>query len=206
MTLTILFWCLLLVLFYTYVGYGLLLWCLVKLKKILFPGKVAEFKDDYEPDVCLFVTAFNESDYIGQKVSNAFELDYPKDKIQYLWITDGSDDGTPEMLKQYENLEVYHQAERRGKMHAMNRGMKFVKVPIVIFSDSNTILGKQSIREIVRQFSNPKIGCVAGDSATGAGCAEIMPATADSDRRPRCRYWVSGWSFTCYRRHCIRPK
>jgi len=178
MILTFLFWFLLIVLFYTYAGYALVLWSLVKLKKIMFPNKVLQFNTDYEPEVCLFVTAFNEKDYISQKVENSFSLDYPKEKIQYLWVTDGSDDGTPDLLKKYKNLEVHHQPERRGKMHAMNRGMKFVKAPIVIFSDSNTVLGNDSIREIVAKFSNEKVGCIAGEkrivehgteAAAGAG-------------------------------------
>ncbi len=178
MILTTLFWGLLLILVYTYVGYGIILWLLVKLKKLFFNKSILSFSSDYEPDVCLFVTAFNEKDYIRQKVENSFQLDYPKDKIQYLWITDGSDDGTPDVLQQYNELEIHHQPERRGKMHAMNRGMKFVKAPIVIFSDSNTILGKDSIREIVAKFSNPEVGCIAGEkrivehkaeAAAGAG-------------------------------------
>jgi cellulose synthase/poly-beta-1,6-N-acetylglucosamine synthase-like glycosyltransferase len=90
-------------------------------------------------------------------------LDYPKNKVQYIWVTDGSDDGTPDLLSQYDGLEVYHQPERRGKMHAMNRGMQFVKAPIVIFSDTNTILNQACITEIVACFSNPAIGCVAGE-------------------------------------------
>jgi len=175
---TILFWILLFILFYTFVGYSLVLFILLKLKKLLFPNRFLKTDKTYEPDVCLFVTAFNEKDYVRQKVENSFSLDYPKEKIQYVWVTDGSDDGTPDLLKKYENLEVYHLNERRGKMHAMNRGVKFVKAPIIIFSDTNTILGNQSIREIVAQFSNKKTGCVAGekrivekeaDAAAGAG-------------------------------------
>jgi cellulose synthase/poly-beta-1,6-N-acetylglucosamine synthase-like glycosyltransferase len=63
-------------------------------------------------------------------------------------------------------------------MHAMNRGVKFVKAPVIIFSDTNTILGKNSIREIVAKFRNESTGCVAGekriiekdaDAAAGAG-------------------------------------
>ncbi|MEN8115792.1 MAG: glycosyltransferase family 2 protein [Bacteroidota bacterium] len=174
----ILFWILLFILFYTYLGYALVLGVLVKLKRIFFRKKGLTFDPSYEPEVCLFVTAFNEKDYIRQKVENSFGLDYPKEKVQYLWITDGSDDGTPELLREYKDLEVHHLPERRGKMHAMNRGMKFVKAPIVIFSDSNTILGKESIREIVAKFSNSRVGCVAGekriveqkaDAAAGAG-------------------------------------
>ena len=178
MILELVFWILLFLLFYTYIGYALVLFLLLKIKKVLFPKKILSFDSSYEPDVCLFVTAFNEKDFIKQKVENSFSLDYPQEKVQYLWITDGSNDGTPDLLKKYDLLEVHHLPERRGKMHAMNRGVKFVKAPIIIFSDTNTILGKQSIREIVARFSNEKTGCVAGekrivekdaDAAAGAG-------------------------------------
>ncbi len=178
MILQAIFWILLLILIYTFVGYAFVLYVLLKIKKIFFPKQILNFDAAYEPDICLFVTAFNEKDYVNQKVANSFSLDYPQEKIQYLWITDGSDDGTPELLKKYARLEVHHLPERQGKMHAMNRGVKFVKAPIIIFSDTNTILGKQSIREIVAKFSNPKTGCVAGekriiekdaDSAAGSG-------------------------------------
>ena len=177
MTLQLFFWILFFILFYTYLGYALLLFLFYRLKNIN-SSKENAAENKYEPEVCLFVTAFNEKDYVVQKVENAFALDYPKDKVQYLWITDGSDDGTPEILSKYLELEVHHLPERRGKMHAMNRGMKFIKAPIVIFSDTNTILGKQSVREIVAQFNDPKVGCVAGekriveketDAAAGAG-------------------------------------
>ena len=175
---TLLFWILLFILFYTFIGYSLVLFVLLKLKKLFFPNRFLKTNKNYEPNVCLFVTAFNEKDYVHQKVENSFSLDYPKEKIQYVWVTDGSDDGTPKLLEKYDRLEVYHLSERRGKMHAMNRGVKFVKAPIIIFSDTNTILGNQSIREIVTKFSNKKTGCVAGekrivekeaDSAAGSG-------------------------------------
>ncbi len=175
---TLLFWILLFILFYTFIGYSLVLFVLLKFKKLFFPNRFLKTNKNYEPNICLFVTAFNEKDYVHQKVENSFSLDYPKEKIQYVWVTDGSDDGTPELLKKYDKLEVYHLSERRGKMHAMNRGVKFVKAPIIIFSDTNTILGNQSIREIVAKFSNKKTGCVAGekrivekeaDAAAGSG-------------------------------------
>ncbi|QGY45426.1 glycosyltransferase [Maribellus comscasis] len=178
MILKLFFWIFFFILFYTYLGYAVLLFFLNLIKKWFFKSEKVPGQGNYEPDVCLFVTAFNERDFVKQKVENSFSLDYPKEKIQYLWITDGSDDGTPDILKAYEGLEIHHLPERRGKMHAMNRGMHFVKTPVVIFSDTNTRLGKNSIREIVAHFSNPKIGCVAGekrivdkkeDGAAGAG-------------------------------------
>lgn len=157
------FWFFLFILVYTYIGYAIVLYLLLVVKKLLFKPKIDAGAPGFEPDVCLFVTAYNEKDYITQKVENSFQLDYPKEKVQYLWITDGSNDGTPDLLRKYEKLEVHHSPERRGKMHAMNRGMKFVKAPVVIFSDTNTILNQSAIREIVAKFSNPEVGCVAGE-------------------------------------------
>ncbi len=93
------------------------------------------------------------------------ELEYNKSKVRQVWVTDGSDDGTPDILKKYSDkgVEVYHEDARGGKIGAMNRGMKFVKTPIVIFSDGNTMLGKESIQRIVNLFKDPKVGCVSGE-------------------------------------------
>ncbi len=83
----------------------------------------------------LFVAAYNEKDYVDAKVENGFSLAYPQSKIKQVWVTDGSDDGTPDLLKKYQEngVEVYHEDIRGGKIGAMNRGMQFVKTPIVIF-------------------------------------------------------------------------
>jgi len=178
MTARILIWFLLSVIFYSYLGYGLLLAIFVRIKKLFRGEKYSGEKEVFEPMVCLFVTAYNEKDYINQKVNNSFSLDYPEDKVQYIWITDGSDDGTPDLLRKFPRLEVYHQKERKGKIDAMNRGMKYVRTPYVIFSDTNTILSRNTIRDIVACFANPEVGCVAGekriaerktDTASGSG-------------------------------------
>jgi len=177
-TLELLFWIFLFVIFYSYLGYGILLYVIIKVRRILGIAKKFEGNDDYEPEVTLFVAAYNEKDYVEEKVKNSFSLNYPREKVKQVWVTDGSDDGTPDLLKKYDGLEIHHVDERGGKIGAMNRGMKFVKTPIVIFSDGNTNLGKESIQEIVNLFRNPKVGCVSGekriyskdaDAAAGAG-------------------------------------
>ncbi|MEO2059969.1 MAG: glycosyltransferase family 2 protein [Mesonia sp.] len=176
--LKILFWIALFVIFYSYIGYGMLLFVLVKLKRMFRPQPQKTSISNYEPEVTLFVSAFNEKDYVADKVKNARNLRYHQNKVKQIWVTDGSDDGTPELLRNYEGVEVYHQDERAGKIAAMNRGMQFVNTPIVIFSDANTELGPDSIQEIVNLFSDPKVGCVSGekriyskeaDHAAGAG-------------------------------------
>lgn len=164
-TLKIIFWVLLFIVFYAYIGYGIVLFLMLKIKRIFKIGRKKQIIADYEPEVTLFVAAYNEKDYVREKLKNSFELDYPKDKVKQVWVTDGSDDGTPDILKEYSNLgiEVYHEDARGGKIGAMNRGMQFVKSPIVIFSDGNTMLGKESIQRIVNLFSDPKVGCVSGE-------------------------------------------
>ncbi len=160
----IIFWILLFIVFYAYLGYGIVLFILVQLKRIIF-GKKKVSQDDYEPDVTLFVAAYNEKDYVDAKVKNSFEMNYPREKIHQVWVTDGSDDGTPDILRKYRDkgIEVYHEDARGGKIGAMNRGMEFIKTPIVIFSDGNTMLGKESVQRIVDMFKDPKVGCVSGE-------------------------------------------
>ncbi|RXP45134.1 glycosyltransferase family 2 protein [Lutibacter sp. HS1-25] len=176
--LKIIFWILLFIAFYTYVGYGILLFVIIKIRRFLNIGKKVAIDPNYEPEVTLFIAAYNEKDYVEAKMKNSLELDYPKEKLNIVWVTDGSDDGTPDLLKGYPNTTVHHLDARNGKIGAMNRGMEFVKTPIVIFSDANTNLGKESVRRIVNLFGNKKVGCVSGekriinkesDVASGAG-------------------------------------
>jgi cellulose synthase/poly-beta-1,6-N-acetylglucosamine synthase-like glycosyltransferase len=172
------FWFLLFIVFYTYIGYGILLFIIVKFRRISGLFRKHIYNPDYEPDVTLFIAAYNEKDFVGEKIKNSNELEYPTEKLHIIWVTDGSDDGTPDEIKKYRGVEVYHLPQRSGKIGAMNRGMKFVKTPIVVFCDANTLLGRESIRRIVRLFSNPAVGCVSGekrilnkerDAAAGSG-------------------------------------
>jgi cellulose synthase/poly-beta-1,6-N-acetylglucosamine synthase-like glycosyltransferase len=165
------------IVFYTYLGYGIVLYALVRVKRLFTPTKKPT-EDLFEPDITLMIAAYNERDYVRQKVENSQLLDYPREKLHQLWVTDGSDDGTPDLLANYPDITVLHLDQRRGKIAAMNRGMKFVKTPIVIFSDANTMLGERSVRVIAELFRDPKTGCVSGekrifsneeDRAAGAG-------------------------------------
>lgn len=177
-TLKIAFWIFLFIIVYTYIGYGILLFIIIKVRRFFKIGNKMAIDLSYEPEVTLFIAAYNEKDYVVAKMKNTLELEYPKEKMNIIWVTDGSDDGTLNLLEGYTNTTVHHLDERNGKIGAMNRGMNFVKTPIVIFSDANTNLGKESIRRIVNLFGNPKVGCVSGekriinkesDVASGAG-------------------------------------
>ena len=176
--LKITFWILLFIVFYTYIGYGIVLYTMVLIKRFFSAKKNINHSSDNLPEVTLFIPAYNEKDYVDQKMINTVNLDYPKDKLKVFWVTDGSDDGTNTVLEAYDNIQLFHKNERKGKINAMNRVIPFVKSPIVIFSDANTKLGKDAIKHIVNCFKSPKVGCVSGekriinkdiDQAAGAG-------------------------------------
>ncbi len=162
MTTRLLFWILLFIIIYAYLGYTLILLVMVFFKR-LFVKNGKPLPGTYEPEVTLLVAAYNERECIENKIRNSLELNYPKDKLKLVWVTDGSDDGSPEMLGQYKNVTVLHEETRKGKINAMNRAVKFIKTPIIIFSDANTNLNRNSVREITDIFRDKSVGCVAGE-------------------------------------------
>ena len=157
--LNMLFWALLAAIVYSYLIYPVILAVIVSFKKTPNPN----IQNGEYPTLTLFVTAFNEADYVTRKVENSLNLIYPKDKIKLIWVTDGSNDGTPELLNQFPEILVLHQPERLGKIHAINRGMKFVMSDLVVFCDANTLLSENALLAIAHSFKNPKVGCVAGE-------------------------------------------
>jgi poly-beta-1,6-N-acetyl-D-glucosamine synthase len=174
----ILFWVSLFIVFYTYFGYGVLIYILVKLKHIFSTRPLPSSTPLFEPDVTLVVSAYNESDFIDHKIQNSLALEYPLNKLKLIFITDGSNDGTPEIISSYPAIKLLHLPERKGKVAAMNRSIQFVETPYVIFSDANTLLNPACVREIIKHYADPLVGGVAGekkiitrekDQAAGAG-------------------------------------
>jgi cellulose synthase/poly-beta-1,6-N-acetylglucosamine synthase-like glycosyltransferase len=175
--LEVVFWIAVGIVAYTFLGYGLVIWFLVKLKS-LFIEKENPGDLEFEPDVTLIVPCYNEADIIEAKVLNSIGLDYPKERLNIFFITDGSNDNFKEVLLKYPQVKLLHDERRAGKTAAENRSMKFVESPIVVFTDANTILNKMAIRNIVRHFKDESVGCVSGekrvlveeeDSASSAG-------------------------------------
>lgn len=156
------FWLCLFLVIYTYIGYGMLLWVLVKIKEAFVREKTKQSFAEL-PEVTLFITAYNEEAVVDEKMENMLGLDYPKEKLHVLWVTDGSTDRTVDKLKRYQDIEILHQPERRGKTAAMNRGMRFVKTPVTVFTDANTMINREAIIQIIEQFGNDRVGCVAGE-------------------------------------------
>ena len=165
LTLKILFWAMLLIVFYTYLGYGILLYIIIRLKR-LFWGKPQEAvlpPDEELPDMTLLICAYNEEDVVAEKMKNTLAIDYPKDKFRIMWVTDGSNDHTNELLKAYPEVDIVFSPERKGKSAALKHGLRELKTRYVAFTDANTMLNAGALKEIARQFMDPTVGCVSGE-------------------------------------------
>ena len=160
---------------YTYIGYGLILWLLVKQKELLFKPKEKELPLQL-PEVAFVIAAYNEEDVVHQKMDNCKALDYPEELLHICWVTDGSTDGTNKLLGDYSNITLFFEPPRQGKSSAINRVMPFIDKPITIFTDANAMVNPQAIMEIVREFTDPKVGCVAGEKRVAVNA--VQNATA----------------------------
>lgn len=161
----ILFWTFLGVVFYTYLGYGILLFVLVWFKERFILKPKTGFHEALElPEISLLIPAYNEESVVHSKMENTLNLKYPGDKLKIIWITDGSTDLTNEILAgNYPQAELLFEPKRGGKTAAINRAMKHINTPIVVFTDANTMLNSDALVEIARAFENSNVGCVAGE-------------------------------------------
>lgn len=155
---TYIFWISLFLIFYNYLGYGLLVWILNKLKRTENLNT-----SQHRPPVSFIVAAFNEEDCIDEKIRNSLQQDYPKDRIEYIFITDGSSDRTMEIILQYPQIRLLHSNERGGKTAALNRAVAAASNEILIFSDANTILNPDAVLKIAAHYASEKVGGVAGE-------------------------------------------
>ena len=170
LTLKILFWALLLIVFYTYLGYGILLYIIIRIKR-LFTGKPREAalpSDKDLPTMTLMICAYNEEDVVAEKMENTRAIDYPKDKFRIMWVTDGSNDRTNELLADYSDVDIVYSPERRGKTAALKHGLQELKTRYVAFTDANTMINTTALREIARLFQDPSVGCVSGEKRVAA--------------------------------------
>lgn len=169
----IIFWILVFIVFYTYIGYGIVVWLLVKIKEHGKPHDSLSSDHKAVPEVTILIAAYNEEAVVVDKMDNCMALDYPADKLNVLWATDGCTDRTVPLLTKYindhnlQNVKVQAFEERKGKGATLCRGIEFVTTPIVVFTDANTMINKNAIREIVKKFDNPKVGCVSGEKRVG---------------------------------------
>lgn len=146
------------VILYVYLGYPIFIALLAKLRP------QAEAFPAYLPTVTLLIAAYNEETVVESKIKNSLAIDYPREKFQILFVSDGSSDATPQIIQRFENqgVELLHEAQRNGKMAAINRAMPSVRGEIIVFSDANNYYQPDTIKKLAAPFQDPKIGAVSG--------------------------------------------
>jgi biofilm PGA synthesis N-glycosyltransferase PgaC len=160
----IVFWVCLSVMFFSYIGYGLMLLTYNSLKKSLRSRRgISDPGSTDWPLVTMVIAAYNEGPVLHQKLENTLALDYPREKLQIIFVTDGSTDGSEKVLNNIQGIQVSHEGKREGKLAAINRIMRNVQTPYVVFSDANSLLNNESIKKIILHYRDPQVGGVAGE-------------------------------------------
>lgn len=160
------------VLAYIFIGYPLIL--------ALLSGLLAKpvRRQDITPEVSLIISAYNEQDVIREKLENTLALDYPREKLEVIVASEATD-GTNDIVRQYADrgILLYDYENREGKAATLFRTVPRARGEILVFSDANALYQHDAIRKLVRNFADPRVGCVSGrltyvnpgESAIGRG-------------------------------------
>ena len=184
----ILFWLSMSTLAYAYVGYPLLVYFVSRLRP-----RLVRKKEDYEPNVSLIITAYNEEKDLRAKLENTLALDYPKDKLEIIVASDCSTDRTDEIVLEFRSkgVRLHRQRERLGKTSAQNAAVELAQNEIILFSDATSMYNTNVLREMMPSFSDETVGCVAGK------LIYVDPAETGVGRGAR-----SYWNYETFLKEC----
>jgi cellulose synthase/poly-beta-1,6-N-acetylglucosamine synthase-like glycosyltransferase len=170
------FWISLGILVYVTIGYPFVLRLI-----LLFRGPRPVHRKDVLPAVSLVISAYNEASSLRQKLRNALELEYPRSLLEIVVVSDASDDGTDDIVREFEKdgVRLFRQDERRGKTAGLNKAVPTLSGDVIVFSDANALYQPDALRMLVRNFADAQVGCVTGEaryqesSATAAEAGEM---------------------------------
>jgi cellulose synthase/poly-beta-1,6-N-acetylglucosamine synthase-like glycosyltransferase len=165
------FWCAALLLLHTYFFYPLCLFAIEGVAQVFHnlramgsgENRHPEHKAGPLPTVSLVVAAYNEASCIRQKLENSLALDYPADRFEVVIGSDGSTDGTDDIVGACADRRVrLSPAPRAGKTTVLNRCIPAAQGDIIVLSDANTMIEPEAIQALVRHFEDPEVGAVCG--------------------------------------------
>jgi poly-beta-1,6-N-acetyl-D-glucosamine synthase len=152
------FWTAMALVVYVYAGYPLLVALLARF------SNHTPAEQEFLPRLTLIVPARNEEQWIQHKIENTLALDYPRELLRLLIASDGSTDGTVAIARRFEGrgVEVAAFLERHGKQEMLNILAAQARSEILVMTDTHVLLEPRSLRNLVRHFADPKVGCVTG--------------------------------------------
>jgi len=182
----VLFWLSALAVVYTYIGYPLLIGLLARV--IRHPVRSAPIT----PSVSLVIPAYNEANVIAHKLENSLALDYPREALEIVVISDGSTDGTNQIVRRFADrgVRLLFERPRRGKIAALNRAVPLTRGDVIVFTDANAMLAPGALRYLVRNFADEGVACVGGEKRVG------------EDRSTSARGESAYWRYESYLKRC----
>lgn len=155
------FWTMLALLLYSFVGYPLA----VRVLAAMAPKRHA-VDEGYLAPVSIVLSVYNEEGVIREKIDNFLNLDYPQERLELIVVSDTCSDRTEEIVKAFESnrIRLLVQEKRSGKTLNLNRGVSEAKGEIIVFTDANSMFDRDAVRKLVRHFADPSIGLVSGKS------------------------------------------
>jgi cellulose synthase/poly-beta-1,6-N-acetylglucosamine synthase-like glycosyltransferase len=158
------FWISAAILAYMYLGYAGWLWLRCRFRQL--PVKAGA----NQPRISVVMVVRNEAAILERKLKNLLSLDYPKELSEIVVVSDGSTDGSNEILHDYSadpRLRVILHPEPRGKAAGLNDSVAQARGEIVVFTDARQILERDSVRLLAEQFADPQVGCASGELMLG---------------------------------------
>src|SRR5277367_698807 len=159
-----LFWISVVTLAYTYLGYAGWLWLRAHWRRL--PVRSAACT----PMLSIVLVVRNEANVLEAKLQNLLALDYPQDHFEIVVTSDGSNDGTNEILSRYSGngrIRVIVQSAPRGKAAGLNDAIKAAKGDLIVFTDARQKIEAAALRRLADNFSDPTIGCASGELMLG---------------------------------------
>jgi cellulose synthase/poly-beta-1,6-N-acetylglucosamine synthase-like glycosyltransferase len=155
----VVFWISCAIVFYNYAGYALIIFILSLFRK----KQKQSVPNDFFPSISFIVAAYNEEECLERKIENSIHQNYPAEKIEFIFITDGSTDASADIVRRFPLVQLLHENERKGKSAALNRAVATARNEILIFSDANTILNEDACLHIAKHYFDESVGGVAGE-------------------------------------------
>ncbi len=156
----VVFWLAALIMAYTWIGYLLFVKLLTWLRKT---GN--ELGHPVWPSVTVLLAVRDEERNIRQRINNLLDADYPEDRLEILVASDNSTDKTDEIVNSiasFENRLKLVKTEMGGKSVVQNRAIPLASGQIVVLTDAETLFAKDTIKTLLRNFTDNEVGCVSG--------------------------------------------
>lgn len=183
----IIFWASLGTLAYVYFGHLIVLEVMARLRQ------QSVLKAEIVPSVSIIICAYNEERCIERKITNCIELEYPREKIEIIVVSDGSRDGTNAILEKvkanHSFVKTHYMPERSGKTACQNVAVQMAGNEVLFLTDATTMHPRSALRLLVRSFHDPSVGCITGKPVFRLDESLI---SAGQKKRDRYEYYLRG--------------